>query len=455
MLVDAEAAGMHADCPSCGVHVMVPKVRAMHDRDYSPVKPVGKRGGSRNGAPVVPRGAQRANGNGNGQYSDPEISELREELLDASVQTSALEREVADARAEAERLKAELQKAAGDAESRATANRKFQDELKRLAEEHQQICNKYTAAASDRDTALACTQQMADEIEQLRRRAEAAESLMEEAHQQLQVLQAEEIELSTAVASAQEEIAFYARRNEEQERELAAERSRYGETQSEWTAALRRIDALEQQLAGIQTELATTRAALALTEQKAAKLKVTEHDLSTTVARLKTAEERVLTLEKGLSECTTECQSLRRSLSEDTVGKDLMATRDQLAEVSKERDHLDAETRHLSDTLHSLTAAKSERDEQIKTLTRELDEARRRAEAASEARLRQDNEVLRGIIARQNSELEQKHTQLVRLKRARFGVRLAYASFALALVLVLAWAIKTVPGLQLSGFFKF
>jgi hypothetical protein len=82
-------------------------------------------------------------------------------------------------------------------------------------------------------------------------------------------------------------------------------------------------------------------------------------------------------------------------------------------------------------------------------------EARRRAEAASEARLRQDNEVLRGIIARQNSELEQKHAQLVRLKRARLGVRLAYASFALGLVLVAAWAIRTVPGLQLSSFLKF
>src|SRR4029079_2819959 len=120
----------------------------------------------------------------------------------------------------------------------------------------------------------------------------------------------------------------------------------------------------------------------------------------------------------------------------NAAGRDLMMARDQLAEVTKERDRLSGEVRHLSDDLQSVTKAKGDRDEQIKTLSRELDEARRRAEAASEARLRQDNEVLRGIIARQNSELEQKHAQLVRLKRARLGVRLAYASFALGLVLV-------------------
>jgi hypothetical protein len=43
--------------------------------------------------------------------------------------------------------------------------------------------------------------------------------------------------------------------------------------------------------------------------------------------------------------------------------------------------------------------------------------------------------------------------QVARLKRARFGVRLAYAGFAIALVGIAAWAIKVVP--QLGSLLKF
>ncbi|HET6409378.1 MAG TPA: hypothetical protein VFG14_15935, partial [Chthoniobacteraceae bacterium] len=57
-------------------------------------------------------------------------------------------------------------------------------------------------------------------------------------------------------------------------------------------------------------------------------------------------------------------------------------------------------------------------------------------------------EVLRGIIARQNAELEQKHVQLVRLKRARLGVQFAYLLFAIALAAIVIWAVKTVPKLN-------
>jgi uncharacterized coiled-coil DUF342 family protein len=131
----------------------------------------------------------------------------------------------------------------------AFAQRKLQDELKRLTDEHQAICKKYTAAAGDRDTAVACTQQMADEIEQLRNRAEAAEALMEEAHQQIEALRAESVELTRAVASAQEEIAAYAQLVQEQERDLIAERTQHVETQSERTSASRKLGELGISLA--------------------------------------------------------------------------------------------------------------------------------------------------------------------------------------------------------------
>ena len=440
MLVDAQAAGMHADCPSCGCHVPIPKVRAMNDREYAP-KTSRKREASRNLSAVVGNGSPRHQEVGSDTFSDPEITDLRQELLDASVQASELERELTEARAEVE--------------SRLAAHRKLQDELRRVSEEHQSICNRYTAAASDRDTAVACTQQMADEIERLRCRAEAAESLMEEAHQQVEILRAEGVELAQAVANAQEENALYALQLQELEGDLVAERAQHVETQQERTDATRKLHELEQQITALETELASTQGALALAEESASALKATEQNLADTVEKLANTETNLARVEKELSESNADCQSLRRSLSENTTGRDLMAARDQLAEVNKERERLSGELRQMTEDFRSLTAMKADRDEQLNKLSRELDEARRRAEAASEARLRQDNEVLRGIIARQNSELEQKHTQLVRLKRARLGVRLAYASFALGLVVVAAWAIKLVPGLQLSGILKF
>ena len=84
-----------------------------------------------------------------------------------------------------------------------------------------------------------------------------------------------------------------------------------------------------------------------------------------------------------------------------------------------------------------------------------LDTARRTVSAASDVKLQNDNEVLRGIIARQNSELEQRRTQLVRLKRDRLGVQFAYAAFALALVGIAIWAVKMIPKLKASSLLDF
>jgi hypothetical protein len=116
----------------------IPKMRALNDREYAPAKPVRKREGARN-ATVVGKASSRRNGAGaTPSFADPELSDLRQELLDASVQTSALERELAEARTEVDRLKGELQTDGAAADSR----RKLQEELRRLEGEHQELCNR-------------------------------------------------------------------------------------------------------------------------------------------------------------------------------------------------------------------------------------------------------------------------------------------------------------------------
>jgi hypothetical protein len=148
-----------------------------------------------------------------------------------------------------------------------------------------------------------------------------------------------------------------------------------------------------------------------------------------------------------------ERDELNRSLLMDTTGRDLIVAREQLAATTKERDHLSVRVERLTAEVDAAQGRQRVIEDELRAALRELDAARHRVEAASEERLRQDNDVLRGIIHRQNVELEQRHRQLVRLTRAQFGVRLAYAVFGIVLVLVALWAIQVVPGLKLGNLF--
>jgi cell division septal protein FtsQ len=56
-----------------------------------------------------------------------------------------------------------------------------------------------------------------------------------------------------------------------------------------------------------------------------------------------------------------------------------------------------------------------------------------------------DNEVLRGIVARQNTELAQRSGEIYRFKRARLGLKIVYGVFAVGVLGVVAFAIKILP----------
>ena len=72
-------------------------------------------------------------------------------------------------------------------------------------------------------------------------------------------------------------------------------------------------------------------------------------------------------------------------------------------------------------------------------------DAEHRAEAASESALKHDNEVLRGIIERQNSVGEERYAELRKLRRARLALRILYALGFLAVVGLAALAIDYLP----------
>jgi chromosome segregation ATPase len=393
MLVDAEAAGMAVDCPHCAASMTIPKLGALHDRQY-PNSPTRKRDSLLSGVgPSAPRESAPAKDD----FIDPELTTLRQELLEASVQATRLESELADARTEADKLRHEFKTATKDQRDRTKKATETQRALDTLRAEKEAMAARLANVEAERDQAAAN-------------------------------LRVRELELND-------------------------ERAQHVITQGDRTTTARELEALKATAAQLETNLVTARAGVAAGEKAAQKLAVTERELSDTRNRFARTEADLNARQIDLAKANDEVASLRRSLAENTVGKELIATREELAATGKERDNFAAQARQLTSDLAKTEAARAERDDQIKSLRSELDEARRRAEAAGEVRLRQDNEVLRGIIARQNSELEQKHVHLARLKRARFGVRLAYAGFAIALVGIAAWAIKVVP--QLGTLLKF
>jgi chromosome segregation ATPase len=390
MLVEAEAAGMAIDCPYCATSVTIPTLGAIHDRAYSaPAAP------PREGRRTTP--APRGEASVRDDFLDPELATLRQELIEASVQSTRLEGELADARAATEKLRGEL-KTAGK-EQRALA--------KKLAACEAQLAEGQTALAALRTENHTLTARLA-------------------------ALELEREKLATDLRA--------------REVELAAERDSHATTQSDRLAAARELETLKTRTARLETDLASARADLAAAEKTQANLATAERELSA-------ARGRITQLESDLAQARAETASLQRSLAENSAGQELLAARAALTATGQERDSLKAQAGQLTADLAAAEAARRERDEQIRALRADLDEARRRAEATGEVRLRQDNEVLRGIIARQNAELEQRHIQIVRLKRARFGVRLAYAGFALALLGLAAWAVKVVP--QFGALLKF
>ena len=448
MVVEEAAGGLATECPSCRESIVIPRTAStastasLHDRSYE----------------MEPARGRRANGNGvtkdrvvaaaipamaDEPSNQVDAAALRHEVLEATRQISRLEAQVTAGTAAAELAGVELEKAKAE-------RRKLRDELvqikKDLAAREEELAT--TGKAQSEAEARALT--LAEEL--TRTEGELA-ALQEETvlwQGEITTLSTERAELLPRLESTEQQAASTAAALEATETARRELEVRCAALQAERTATLAELQTLEARLSDTALHLAAAEAHDKLTAEK---LAATSSELATVQKQFADTDETAKSLAICLEELKKDRDDLRRSLSEDTTGKDLVETRTQLQTAEKERDRLTAETQRLGHELEVTRKGRNQVDEQMKALSRELDEARRRAEAASEVRLRQDNEVLRGIIARQNSELEQKHVQLVRLKRARLGVRLAYAAFGLALLGIALWAMKTVPGLSLGKLF--
>lgn len=157
------------------------------------------------------------------------------------------------------------------------------------------------------------------------------------------------------------------------------------------------------------------------------------------------SEESNQSLATRCEQLRREADSLRRDVTESHSGRELMEARSRLEDAVAERDRTAARLSAVEADLHSISSAEAALRAELDQARHERDEAVERAESLRETRAAKDNQVLRGIIARLNGDLAQRTSEVLRAKRARVGLKIAYILFGVGLLGVIAFAVKVLP----------
>lgn len=184
--------------------------------------------------------------------------------------------------------------------------------------------------------------------------------------------------------------------------QLAARESELEQNKTELTNALRSLAKTRAEYSKVHMEAAGLRSEVEVLRNN---FEATTQELATTSQQLFDVKDRFDALTEEHQVATTErddwrqqAEGFRRDLSQIDSGRELLDLRAEHAELQRKH--------------QSLESALAEQ-----------------AEAA-----KRDNDVLRGIVERQNATLGGHHNELRRLRRARFSLRLVYAIFALGLL---------------------
>jgi len=288
--------------------------------------------------------------------------------------------ELEEARAEIARLQALFKKAVDECE-RLTANATpVQAEIKSFQSDRQQLKVDAAQARLAATTAEAHVAQLADGL--------AA------AQQELAVLRSD---AETEITALNERLSAAETRVATREREMR-------ESKGEHTEALRSLARTRAEFAKVNSEAGGLRSEVEVLQQEfqavTQGLAVSQEQLRETQARLEivTGEHRQAGTERD--EWRQQAEGFRRDLAALDTGRDLIELRAR---------HQELQQKH-----QSLETTLAERTEAAK----------------------KDNDVLRGIVDRQNTTLAICHSDLRRLRRARFALRLVYGLFTLGLLVL-------------------
>ena len=143
----------------------------------------------------------------------------------------------------------------------------------------------------------------------------------------------------------------------------------------------------------------------------------------------------------------TELGSLRKDIasSNDAQEYNKLRLRAEAAEAAQTLQFRELES--VRAEMAQLSKAGAELRQQLAASNERCAAEERKVEALTDKKVEKDNEVLRAVLGRQKTELENCYRDLKRFRRAQLGLRLVYALFALGLVGVIAFALYVLPGL--------
>jgi chromosome segregation ATPase len=208
--------------------------------------------------------------------------------------------------------------------------------------------------------------------------------------------------------------------------------------------------------AGAERELAASRAEMARLQAEGERQRRLTEDLRSCLDVAETVVQRVTPLEaelrdvrgklesareegrRAVEQCErwkADVETARRELLQTESGRELAALRARQAQAEEEHRQLAAQFAEVQEEAQQIARTERELRTLFATMRRERDEALSRAEAAAPNTLQHGNDVLRGILDRQRSELDECYGELRRLRGARWSWRILYA---LGVVLFLA-----------------
>ncbi len=195
------------------------------------------------------------------------------------------------------------------------------------------------------------------------------------------------------------------------------------------------------------------RAELASAVDKGERVPILEGEIREIQDRFKRSEDAGKALARRRDELTAEAAGLRANLDKTKAGRALVALQVKLADVEAQQRRDAAAARQATEDLVKSELERGELREILKTTRHHLEEAEKRAEEESDDRVKKDNELLRGIIARQNDELEHHRREVIRMRGTHAVARLVYALVAAGVVALGFLAVKILPQIKLDGLF--
>lgn len=411
--VDRSGAGRAANCPNCSRPLMVPHVSS-------------HTGGLRESTRLIGAGLEQASlveeepTIENGYFA---TEEQQNDLAPEEIGAGS-ENELAAARQKIARLQQHLRKALEDCERLTASATHFQAEKKSVQNESLQLRQRIAVWEAQVSDGRAKITELASALATAGSEHAFLKQEYESQRAQHQDYQAK---MESHVAAYEDALNQANARIEEHAQTMSAAGEEIHRMHREREAYVQELEAAHRQIdegTRVQQLLLTTEESLR--EEKECAVET---------------ETRCVGLQASVDALRLEVEDLKRNLDMTTAGRELLELRTRFEALDAEHKTASAALVEKETNIKVLNATLGQMKAELKK-TRDLQEdAERRADAAAESKVQKDNELLRGIVDRQNVVLGENSRELRQLRRGRFGMRTAYVLASIALMALVAFAL--------------